>query len=167
MEFYFKDLVTVILHYPWLITSRWFYYYCFSQLHTEVLWPSLKWSRQQQGKQSPVYAIKDFKDRKALPVFIYVFILSPERTSLFSVYSLFQHFPVFLWLTLYAPSIWFQHLLCFTSTLIDFLIRYSAIWTDYPFAYSSHSPVPLSSQKVGNYHCPHGTDGLGKEETLS
>ena len=128
MEFYFKELTTVILHYPWLISSRWFYYYFFSQLHTEMLWPSLKWSWQQQGKQSPIYAITDFKDRKALQVFIHFFILSPERMFLFSVCSVFQHFPVFLWLNLYAPSVWFQYLHCFTSTLIDFLTRWSLLF---------------------------------------
>lgn len=77
----------------------------FAQLHTKMLWPSLNWSQQQQGKQSPIYAIKDFKDRKVFPFFIQFLISSPETMYHFSAHHLFHHFPVFLWLTLYTPNI--------------------------------------------------------------
>lgn len=137
----------------------------FSQLHIEVLWPSLNWSQQQQSKQSPIYAIKDFKDRKALPVFIRYFILSPERMFLFSVHFLFQHFPVFLSLTLTTPSIWCQYLLCFTSSLIDFPVRCSLPFGLTTLLLTLHIVLFLSLPK--RCHYPHHTDGLGKEETLS
>lgn len=94
VEFYFKELITVILHYPWLITSRLFYYFFFPATH-RVFWLLLKWSQQQQGKQTPICTIKEFKVRKALRVFIHFFILCPERIFLFSVCSLLKHFPVF------------------------------------------------------------------------
>lgn len=61
-----------------------------------VLWPLLKWCQQQQGKQTPICTIKDFKGREALTVFIYFFIFSPERMFLFSICSPLKHFPVFL-----------------------------------------------------------------------
>lgn len=126
VEFDFKELITVILHYLWLITSRLFYYF-FSPATHRVLWPLLKWIQQQQGKQTPICTIKDFKDRKALMVFIHFFILAPERMFLFSVHSLLKHFPVFLSLTLYSTSIWFQYLLCFGPALTDTLKGFSLL----------------------------------------
>lgn len=118
----------------------------FPQLHTEVLWPSLKWSWQQQVNSHPFMQSKTLKTEKPY-WFLSTSPLCLLKGCSFFLYVLYSSISQFSSdLKCSKPLISVSSLFCFYTNRFPHKVL-PAIWTDYSFDYSSHNLVPLSSQK--------------------